>query len=268
MARDRIELAWELRDAIHKHVLANARCTLESICAAVPGSNHNTVRRATQKMRSDGDLALVSKKANIGRYVALTASIRPAKEMRDRMASGGRGTQKIALEAFKRKARERKAASRSKPSGRYVEGERNRQELLDLLNTNPWSSSAECARRIAANRGREAMVKGDHCTTLQRLSRMERFGEVEKRRKAECGKGQTWEWRALVISTLSAEECAARVYANSPPDSSANERDQSVTVVDGSKTIHRGTDRDRPLQNSRGQGAVRERNTINCHQLY
>lgn len=83
---DRIHRAWLLRQRIHAWFLDHPRSSLPEVFAAMPDINPDTLRAALDRMRRDGDMAMVSgARGRAGLYAAVTAAIRPESETRTRL---------------------------------------------------------------------------------------------------------------------------------------------------------------------------------------
>jgi hypothetical protein len=88
--KDRITLAWELRRDIHAWLMAKSRATMPEIFDAFSEINHETVRKAVYRMRTDGDVALIARNriCNAGVYAAITPRIKSEEAKRQALAKG------------------------------------------------------------------------------------------------------------------------------------------------------------------------------------
>lgn len=97
--------------------------------------------------------------------------------------------------------------------GRFLEGERNRQQLIDYLIANPNSTALEVANALGL----------DSTAVSGRLGYMAQIGEVSRNRDKIVMVANAvgvmvdrpvYAYRALVESTISADEVAAQMVAN------------------------------------------------------
>jgi len=86
--QDRISKAWALRNAIHTWLKGEGVATVVEAFAAFPEWHPETVRKALQRLRSDGDAMMTGRRGMIGSYRAVTEHIRPEAEKRARLAAG------------------------------------------------------------------------------------------------------------------------------------------------------------------------------------
>ena len=218
--KDRIAKAHELRATIHAWMKENQGCEIRDCCNALKTIQLETIRKAIRKMAENG-YCYSTGTYNDTRWHAV-------------------GT--YPLEDEDKKTRSKLATGNGSPPGRYEKTAAVRQSALDYLHQNPGSSAAQVAAAIKQTRG----------TTGNALRSMSDMGEVRKTGNV---------YTAIATQTISADE--QREKAGNKMGYGQHNKNQAdfgrreVTVVVGAKTIHRGMERDRPLQNQGGQGALR-----------
>ena len=138
--------------------------------------------------------------------------------------------------------------------GRYVEGARNRQEILDYLISNPGSLAPDIIRNLGLDK-----VAGS-----DRLGKMYSRGELSRVKAIYHGvntKGKsfsmwTYAYTAKVTKTVNADAMLRKVAENVQQKPVETTKKDSKTP----KWLTRNTDPDRPpLTNQGGQGCLRQR---------
>ena len=138
--------------------------------------------------------------------------------------------------------------------GRYVEGARNRQQIIDYLISNPGALAPDIIRNLGLDK-----VAGS-----DRLAKMCSRGELSRVKAKYCGvnsKGKsfcmwTYAYTAEVTKTVGADEMLKKVAENVHQKPVEKIKKTPKTP----KWLTRNTDPDRPpLTNQGGQGAVRQR---------
>ena len=108
-------------------------------------------------------------------------------------------------------------------TGRYEEGARNRQAILDYVNANPGKMGPEIIKALGL----------DKVTGADRLGTMYRRGELDREKATFCGINSagkrfcmgTFAYTALVKTTMGADEMLNRVSENLRDDSDKKEKD-------------------------------------------
>ena len=223
---DRIDRAHALRASIHAHVLAHPRCTMAAIHAAHPGENPHTVRRAIQRMRTDGDIAVLGRSGSVCLYTALTAAVRPAATTRARLAEVGRRNQPIATAAWSEKCQAERVT-------KFVRAERMRAAILAYLNAHPGATTRAVMH---------ALSDGGTETNLMRVSqtmgRMERLGELscDPRGAVSPVHGRPCSaWTALTDKTVSAEAMTHHVAMNTRKEKRGQPRSMAERLAQEAK---------------------------------
>lgn len=137
-------------------------------------------------------------------------------------------------------------------AGRYIEGARNRQQILDYLNANPGKMAPEIIKDL----GLDKIVGSD------RLGKMYHRGELSREKAMYCGVNSagknfcmgTFAYTAKVTKTVGADEMLTRIAENLSSDGEASKPKKKSLP----KWLTRNDNPDRkPLQNQGGQGARR-----------
>lgn len=138
--------------------------------------------------------------------------------------------------------------------GRYVEGARNRQQIIDYLISNPGALAPDIIRNLGL----------DKVTGSDRLGKMYSRGELSRVKAIYNGvnsKGKsfsmwTYAYTAKVTKTVGADEMLKKVAENVHQKPVEKIKKTPKTP----KWLTRNTDPDRPpITNQGGQGCVRQR---------
>ncbi len=250
MKNDRFTRAYELRLRLHTWLKENGPCRMEKIFEAHQDVPHETVRKCIYAMRVNENVVMHGKLGKPGIFSVCSDTIKTEEEMREVMRECGMTSRDSLIKRNKEKGG---------TGATFEKCQIERQSILDILNKQGPLRSMEISTIMGINSD----------AALRTIYRMEEEGEVVRN-----GKGKKQTWTAIVLTTVSADEMRKRIELRKRETTEQTNRNrQRVAKV---KEIagyyrhrdHRNIDVEPPLKNQGGQGALRNKVSVDCSQVW